>query len=168
MQLIRQLATHVMGRARKACAASILDSTELIQPGRAASLISSQQPCYSLPPVGPGKYPGKGHATTGQALLAGQVPRQVPGKWHLPALTGGRDWHCPQMQNSALNRELFQAPDQPSSNPHVYGRHNVCNAGCQFSRASYGARCRLTLDIAWSYTDMIPCQLLECTAPSTS
>jgi len=46
---------------------------------------------HPLQPVGAGKYPGKGHATAGQGSLAGQVPKQVQGKWHLPALTGGRD-----------------------------------------------------------------------------
>ena len=44
----------------------------------------------ALPPVGAGKYPGKGQATARQASFALQVPRQVPGKWHLLALTGGR------------------------------------------------------------------------------
>ena len=45
----------------------------------------------ALPPVGAGKYPGKGQATAGQASFARQVPRQVPGKRHLPSLAGGRE-----------------------------------------------------------------------------
>ena len=43
-----------------------------------------------LPPVGARKYPGKGQATARHAKFARQVRRQVPGKWHLPALNGGR------------------------------------------------------------------------------
>jgi len=37
---------------------------------------------HPLPPEGAGKYPGFSHATTGQASLAGQVPRaSTPGKY---------------------------------------------------------------------------------------
>jgi len=55
---------------------------------------------HSLPPMGAGKYPGKGHATTGQAALAGQVPRQVPGKY--PALAGCRDCRAQMAVASVL------------------------------------------------------------------
>ena len=43
----------------------------------------------SLPPVGAGKYPGKGHATGGQASLAGQVPQAST--WQV-ALAGPHWW----------------------------------------------------------------------------
>ena len=60
----------------------------------------------TLPPVGAGKYPGKGHATAGQASLARQVRRQVPGKWQLLALTGGRVGRaCPRLPASLRKLE---------------------------------------------------------------
>jgi len=44
----------------------------------------------TLPPVGAGKYPGKGHATAGQASLAEQVPQASTWQVALAPLTGGR------------------------------------------------------------------------------